>query len=108
MKLKRLFFGEKEPDISDPANRRRYDKSVDAGRRFASFTRFDRLMGKTQRFADRKPYLFLGITFGIVLFFFTLNVVRLVKASESRRDTAASDTLTITTSTLPDNETIPE
>ena len=46
-----MLFGEKMPDKNDPKYKERYERDVDAGRRFAKATRIDKAVAKalTQR-----------------------------------------------------------
>lgn len=37
-----MLFGEKMPDRNDPKYKERYERDVDAGRRFAKATRIDK------------------------------------------------------------------
>lgn len=90
-KIKEIMFGGSAPDLSDPAVAARRDRTLNAGRRFGRFTRLDGLFAAMQRFAGRKPVLFLVISFGTVLFFFTLNIVSLVqRAGDRPRHTATA------------------
>ena len=50
-RLKKMILGEKMPDKNDPEYREKYEKDVEAGRKFAKATRLDRLAGHIQRFA---------------------------------------------------------
>lgn len=74
MGWKKLIFGEKMPDKNDPKYRERYEKEVEAGRKTARFLRLDKAGAAIQRFATRRPKLFLGIVFGIVIFCLTYNM----------------------------------
>ena len=44
-KWKNIILGEKMPDKDDPKYREKYEKDVEAGRKFARATRIDRLAG---------------------------------------------------------------
>ena len=44
-KLRNMILGEQMPDKDDPKYRDKYEKDVEAGRRFARATRIDRLAG---------------------------------------------------------------
>lgn len=61
-----MILGEKMPDKDDPKYREKYEKDVEAGRRFARATRIDRLAGHVQRFAERRRGLFLGIVMATI------------------------------------------
>ena len=84
--LKKMIFGEKMPDKDDPEYRDKYEKDVEAGRRFARATRIDSLAGHVQKFASRHGKLFLAIVFGFVIGCFTLNICHLARAYRQRRD----------------------
>ena len=86
MGWKKLIMGEKMPDKNDPKYKERYEKEVSAGRKVARFLKIDKAAAATQRFADRRPKLFLGIVFGIVIFCFVLNVYRLSQVATKAND----------------------
>ena len=44
--FRRMLFGEKMPDKNDPKYKERYERDVDAGRRFAKATRIDKAVAK--------------------------------------------------------------
>ena len=72
-----MLFGEKMPDKNDPQYKERYERDVDAGRKFAKATRIDRAAAKVQGFADMHQTLFLVIIFGFVLGGLAWNIYRL-------------------------------
>jgi hypothetical protein len=76
---KKMILGEKMPDKNDPQYKERYEKEVASGRKFARWTRIDKLAAKVQRFACSHPKWFLGIVFGIVISCFSLNIYRIVQ-----------------------------
>ena len=43
--LRKMIVGEKMPDKNDPRYREKYEKDVEAGRKFARRTGLDRLVG---------------------------------------------------------------
>ena len=49
--FRRMLFGEKMPDKNDPKYKERYERDVDAGRRFAKATRIDKAVAKVFGFA---------------------------------------------------------
>ena len=63
MGWKKMIFGEKMPDKHDPQYKERYEREVDAGRRFAKATRIDKAAAKVQGFANMHRTLFLIIVF---------------------------------------------
>lgn len=84
-KMKKIILGEKTPDRDDPAYQKQREKAENAGRRFASFFRIDKAFGFMQRVAGKYPRLFLAVIFGIVIFCFSLNTVRLVRCTQYRQ-----------------------
>ena len=76
----RMLFGEKMPDKNDPQYKEKYERDVNAGRKFAKATRLDKLAAKIQGFANRNKILFLVMVFGFVIGTFTFNIYRLTKA----------------------------
>lgn len=46
--FRRMLFGEKMPDKNDPKYKERYERDVDAGRKFAKATRIDKTAAKVQ------------------------------------------------------------
>ena len=48
--FRRMLFGEKMPDKNDPQYKERYERDVEAGRRFARATRIDKAAARVQRF----------------------------------------------------------
>lgn len=94
MGWKKMILGEKIPDRNDPHYAGRYEKDVNAGRRFARLMRIDKGVACVQRFACRSPRLFLSMVFGIVIFCFALNVYRVIqvcdRSSQSQPATVVS------------------
>lgn len=87
--MRRMLLGEKMPDKDDPKYKARYEKEVDAGRRFAKATRIDRAAERVQRFANMHGKLFLVIVFGFVISCFALNVYRMAKVYRGNRQQSA-------------------
>ena len=79
-KWKNIILGEKMPDKDDPKYREKYEKDVEAGRKFARATRIDRLAGHVQRFAEKHRGVFLGIVMAIVLGCLTVNIFHFASA----------------------------
>ena len=75
--FRRMLFGEKMPDKDDPRYKERYERDVDAGRKFAKATRIDRAAAKVQGFANAHRTLFLVLVFGFVIGAFAWNIYRL-------------------------------
>lgn len=59
-----MLVGEDMPDKNDPKYKKRYEKEVAAGRKFAKTARIDRAAAKVQGFANAHKTLFLVIVFG--------------------------------------------
>lgn len=79
--FKKMLFGEKMPVKDDPQYKERYEKEVNAGMKFARWTRFDKVAARIQNFANQHTKLFLVIVFGFVLFCFSMNMYRLITVS---------------------------
>ena len=98
-KWKNIIIGEKMPDKDDPKYREKYEKDVEAGRKFARITRIDRLAGHVQRFAERHRGAFLGIVIAIVAGCLAVNIVHFTEALRLHRERnaypAPPDSLTI-------------
>lgn len=75
-----MLFGEKMPDKNDPQYKERYERDVNARRKFAKVTRLDKMAARIQCFANKHKILFLALVFGLVTGTFTFNVCRLAKA----------------------------
>src|SRR5574344_2195844 len=86
MSWKKMILGEKMPDKDDPKYRERYEKEVDAGRKFAKATKIDRAAAKVQAFANAHTQAFLIIVFGFILFSFGLNLYRMGKVYNSQQE----------------------
>ena len=91
--LRKMIVGEKMPDKNDPRYREKYEKDVEAGRKFARRTGLDRLAGYVQRFADRHSGLFLGIVLAIVIGCFVVNAYHFTKAWRLRKEHIESTAL---------------
>ena len=59
--FRRMLLGEKMPDRNDPKYKERYERDVEAGRKFAKATRIDKAAAKVQGFANVHRTLFLVI-----------------------------------------------
>jgi len=75
--FRRMLFGEKMPDKNDPKYKERYERDVQAGRRFAQATRIDKAAAKVQGFANVHRTLFLVIVFAFVIGGVVWNIYRL-------------------------------
>lgn len=68
------------PDKNDPKYKERYEREVDAGRKFAEKIKLPWLFGKIQLWANDNRKAFLVIVFGIVIGCFALNIFNMVRA----------------------------
>lgn len=75
--FRRMLFGEKMPDKDDPQYKKRYEREVEAGRKFAKATRIDKAAAKVQGFANMHRTLFLAIVFAFVLGGLAWNIYRI-------------------------------
>lgn len=75
--FKRLLLGEKMPDKNDPQYKERYEKEVESGRKFARWSRIDKVAACVQRFANNHRNAFLVMVFGFVALSFGYNIYRL-------------------------------
>lgn len=85
MSWKKMLLGEKMPDKDDPKYRDRYEKEVDAGRKFAKATKIDKVAAMVQGFANAHKKAFLIIVFGIILISFGFNLYRMGKAYNAQQ-----------------------
>ena len=72
-----MLFGEKMPDKNDPQYKERYEREIEAGRKFAKATRIDVAAAKVQKFANLHRNLFLIIVFAFVLGGLVWNIYRI-------------------------------
>ena len=84
-KWKNIILGEKMPDKDDPKYRDKYEKDVEAGKKFARVTRIDRLAGHVQRFAEKHRGVFLGIVMALVLGCLAVNIYHFTRAYRAHR-----------------------
>ena len=85
MSWKKMLLGEKMPDKDDPKYRDRYEKEVDAGRKFAKATKIDKVAAWVQRFANGHKKAFLVIVFGFILISFGFNLYRMGKVYNAQQ-----------------------
>ena len=78
--IRRMLVGEDMPDKNDPKYKKRYEKEVAAGRKFA----------KTARIANAHKTLFLVIVFGFVATCFGINIYRMVRYYGHRTEAASA------------------
>ena len=87
--IRRMLVGEDMPDKNDPKYKKRYEKEVAAGRKFAKTARIDRAAAKVQGFANAHKTLFLVIVFGFVATCFGINIYRMVRYYGHRTEAAS-------------------
>lgn len=81
MGWKRFIIGEKMPDKADPQYQERYRKEVDAGKRFARWSRIDILAARIQQWATGHERAFLGMVFGVVIGCFVWNIIGIIRVA---------------------------
>lgn len=88
--FRRMLLGEEMPDKNDPQYKQRYEREVNAGRKFAQTTRIDKAAAQVQGFANRHRKIFLSIVFTLVFGILALNIYRMtvVYKFHSSRHTA--------------------
>ena len=74
---KKFIMGEKMPDKDDPQYKDKYEKDVDAGRRFAKLSKLDKVAARVQHFANNHTKAFLTIVFGFIFISFAMNIYRM-------------------------------
>lgn len=88
-RLRKMLFGEKMPDKDDPKYKAKYERDVEAGRKFARATRLDRGAAGVQRFAERHTAVFFGTIFLLAAFCFAFSIRRMTLACRYRDQTKA-------------------
>lgn len=76
---KKFIMGDKMPDKDDPQYKDKYEKDVDAGRKFARWCRLDKLAARVQSFANEHTKAFLIIVFGFIILCFGMNIYRMAR-----------------------------
>ena len=74
---KKFIMGEKMPDKEDPQYKEQYERDVDAGRKFARWSKLDKFAANVQDFANKHTKTFLIIVFGFIIFSFGMNIYRM-------------------------------
>ena len=82
--FRRMLLGEKMPDKNDPQYRERYERDVDAGRKFAKAVGIDKAAAKVQLFANNHKNLFLIIIFSFMIGCFAWNIYRITDRKSTR------------------------
>mgnify|MGYP006872971902 CR=1 FL=1 len=86
MSWKKMIMGEKMPDKDDPKYRDRYEKEVDAGRKFARAAKIDKAAARVQSFANAHKKAFLAIVFGFITTCFALNIYRICRVYNAQHE----------------------
>ena len=90
MSWKKFIIGEPMPDKNDPKYKERYEREVEAGRKFANIVGISWLARNLQRWGQNHRNAILIIVFGIVLTCFFVNVYRLTMAFHHHRSGRAT------------------
>jgi hypothetical protein len=85
-KWKKIIFGEKMPDKNDPQYKERYDREVNAGRKFCSWLKLDKAACGVQGYASRHPKRFMAMVVTIILMVLTMNIYRIAQVCYSTAD----------------------
>ena len=83
--LKNILVGQPEPDMSDPKVKARAEQTQAAGRKFAKVTGISKATNGLQNWANGHKKLFLGIVFAFVIVSAILNIARLTRIGQYRR-----------------------
>jgi len=76
----KLFKGEPMPDKNDPKYKERYEREVEAGRKFANASGISWLAKQIQSWGQSHKVAFLALVFGFVIICFFVNIFRMVNA----------------------------
>lgn len=90
MGWKKMILGEQMPDKEDPKYKQRYEKEVNAGRKFAIATGIDKFAAKIQQFAINRKKTFFIILLGFLAIQSGLMIYRiyLISSKEQTSQTA--------------------
>lgn len=80
MGFKKLLIGEEMPDKNDPKYKERYEKDVEAGKKFAKTIKLDKGVAAIQNYASNNRNTFLVIIFVFVFVSVGLNIYRMTRA----------------------------
>lgn len=96
-RLRKMLFGEKIPDKEDPQYKARYERDVEAGKKFCRATRLDKCAAGVQKFATLHTMLFFSLVLLIILCCFTFSIRRMTMAcryrNSARTGTVIQDSL---------------
>ena len=79
MGWKKMIIGEPMPDKNDPKYKERYEREVEAGRKFAQKSGISWLARNLQAWGQAHKMAFIIIVFGFVFMCLIVNVCRLVR-----------------------------
>ena len=88
--FKRVLVGEKMPDKNDPGYKERYERDVEAGRKFAKAVGLTWLGRHYVRLAEANKKAFFAIVLGLMMFFFIGNLYRFSSAVGKSSSTSYS------------------
>lgn len=80
MGIKKIIMGEDMPDKNDPKYKERYEKDVEAGKKFAKAVKLDKGVNAIQKFASNNRNIFLVLVFLFVFISVALNIYRMTRA----------------------------
>ncbi len=83
MGWKKFIVGEPMPDRNDPKFKERYEREVEAGRKFAAASGISWAAKHMQLWGQSHKVAFLAIVFGFVILCFIVNVFRMVNAYQN-------------------------
>lgn len=81
---RKIIVGEPMPDKNDPKYKERYEREVEAGKKFAQKSGISWGAKKVQEVGQENKVAFLAVVFGFVISCFALNVFRLLDAYQQR------------------------
>lgn len=87
MSWKKMILGEPMPDKEDPKYKDRYEKEVNAGRRFAQKLKIDKFAAMVQQFAEQRTKIFMAIFCTILLLLMAINIARIMQVCQSHGNT---------------------
>lgn len=85
MGIMKMIKGEPMPDKDDPKYRERYEREVEAGKRFAEKSGINWLTVKVYQWANTHRVAFLAMVFGIVITLLCLNVYSMLSLFRGQR-----------------------
>lgn len=89
MGWKKIIVGEEMPDKNDPKYKERYERELEAGRKFASVSGISWAAKRMQSWGQVHKVAFLAIVFGFVIVCFFVNLFRMVSVYQQSDGTKA-------------------